>query len=155
MSKKMSLPTPLWNTFDNNFWLEFQNIKQILEIKVIIIYHINLMPYFWIKFNVLCLNEVWSTTLNTIPTFDLIISDWAPPNSNLHISHGLWYPLPPLWYKELCFSSLRIQKKWLLKLCEMPNILISMNLMLNFLKLYFIEQGNIFMCKEKLGVPRT
>jgi len=52
---------------------------------------------FW-KSIVLCLNEVWNSTLKTILAFDLIMSSWA---HNVHIPYGLFYLLLPFLFKNL------------------------------------------------------
>jgi len=107
----------LWTSSITFVWrLKISN--RFLEMNVSLIFHTNLVQKFLKKKILLGLNEVWNSTLNTIPSFDLTMSGWAPTNYNLPIPYGLFYLLPPLLYKELLFSSIWTQNKWHVKVCD-------------------------------------
>jgi len=99
MSKKNPFQPPLWILSITFCWRnEISN--GFLEMKSWLILHIYLVQSFWRKYILLCLNVVWNSTSNTISTYDLTLSGWAPTNSNLHIPHGLFYlivDLKKLW----------------------------------------------------------
>jgi len=115
--KKNVFSNPSLN-FVHNFSLESWNLKQISRDESNLIFQLFLVQSFLKKVILLCQNDIWNSSLNTISTSNLTMNSRIPTNPNWYILHGLFYLLLPNLYKDLVFSSLNAQNKWLLRLCE-------------------------------------
>jgi len=91
-----------------------------LEVKFVFIFQLFLVQSFLKFCFLLCRNEVWNSTSNTISTFDLTISGWAPTNSNLH--YPTWIVLLPTtlyvynefvyWIKDIRYDGEVFEEMW-------------------------------------------
>jgi len=109
---KENVPSNPSLKFVHNFWLKAWNIKRIFGDEIELDFSSFFSRKFFEKVIVVFLNEVWNSTSNINPAFDLTMTmsgSKAPINSNLHIPHGLFHLLPPHMFIMSLLSQLQTQ----------------------------------------------
>jgi len=99
----MSLPTLLWILSITFYW-RLKISSRFVEMKLNLIPQLFLVLSFFEKIILLCQNEVWSSTVNKIPAFNLTRYEQLSSYNPHYISHMVCCT----FYHSICIKSLSL-----------------------------------------------